>query len=233
MLKVFGRSTSGKRLLREVVVITYHGFSDRGVTACLLGLFVIAVPMCVVVAGSSPSSLLGENYAAPAGEGKELIGTKPVEWTVSDWINSKPLTLESLRGKVVLVRWWTAPDCPYCSASAPALNGFWQKYREKGLVVVGMYHHKSSTTLTRKHVEEQAHELGFGFPLAIDTDWKTLRRWWLARNERRWTSVTFLVDREGVIRFIHPGGAFYKGEPGYEALERAIEEALGADGNRR
>jgi peroxiredoxin len=175
---------------------------------------------------------LGENYAAPAGDGKDLIGSKPDEWTADDWINSKPLTLASLRGKVVLVRWWTAPDCPYCAASAPALNEFWRKYKDNGLVVVGLYHQKAESPLTHAHVEEQARKLGFTFPVAVDPNWETLKRWWLARNDRRWTSVTFLLDREGVIRHIHPGGAYYKGEPGYAALEKAIEDALASKSGR-
>ena len=72
-----------------------------------------------------PPSLAGVGrYSAPATEGSDMIGHKASRWEVRDWINSKPLTLEELRGKVVLVRWWTAPGCPFCEASAPALNEF-------------------------------------------------------------------------------------------------------------
>ena len=197
---------------------------SRLLTAIHGGCLMAAFGTTVAAAAPSFADSLGKNYAAPAGEGKELLGTKPGEWTVSEWINSKPLTLESLRGKVVLVRWWTAPGCPYCVASAPALKEFWQKYKHKGLVVVGLYHHKSDAPLTRNHVKEQARKLGFDFPVAIDANWETLRRWWLSKNKGGWTSVTFLLDRDGVIRHIHPGGAFYQGEPGYEALQRALND---------
>ncbi len=165
-------------------------------------------------------------YAAAADAGRELLGTTPPEWTASFWFNSPPLTLESLRGKVVLVRWWTAPDCPYCRASAPALNEFWENYRVRGLVMVGMYHHKTDTPLSRQHVQQAMEEFGFKFPVAVDQDWTTLRRWWLAGDEKRWTSVTFLLDREGVIRHIHPGGSYFKGEPGYDALRARLEDLL-------
>src|SRR5437762_15628 len=66
----------------------------------------------------------------------KLIGTKPPEWQVTHWLSSAPLRLKELRGKVVLVRWWTAPDCPYCKASAPALNEFYDKYHAAGLEVI-------------------------------------------------------------------------------------------------
>ncbi len=182
--------------------------------------------MCMLSAGAAPHPGLGAKYSAPAETGRELIGTRAPEWTVGDWIGGEPRTLASLRGRVVLVRWWTAPGCPYCAASADALNELSHKYRERGLTVVGMYHHKASTPLTREHVAAQAKRLGFDFPVAIDYDWKTLHHWWLDRADRGWTSVTFLIDREGLIRHIHPGGAYFRGEPGFEALEKAVQAAL-------
>jgi hypothetical protein len=75
-------------------------------------------------------------------------------------------------------------------------------------------------------VKTQSRKFGFEFPVAIDPDWKTLRRWWLDKHDGDWTSVTFLLDRRGVIRHVHPGGAFFKGEPGYDLLERKIQELL-------
>jgi thiol-disulfide isomerase/thioredoxin len=174
-----------------------------------------------------PSSLAGvERYSAPANEGADLIGLRVNRWEVRDWINSEPLTLEELRGNVVLVRWWTAPGCPFCEASAPALNEFSERYRDRGLVVIGLYHHKSQAPLSVAHVKEQVRKLGFAFPVAIDPNWRTLRRWWLDKHDRGWTSVTVLTDRRGVIRHVHPGGAFFKGESGYDRLEAEIETLL-------
>lgn len=161
-----------------------------------------------------------------ATEGDELIGTKPPEWTAGEWINSEPMSLASLRGKVVLIRWWTGPGCPYCSKSADALNRLWRSERERGLVVIGMYHHKADVPLTREHVAIQAERLGFQFPIAIDRDWSTLRRWWLDRGDHRWTSVSFLVDRTGRIVSIHPGGAYREGDADFERFKSAIGRAL-------
>src|SRR5205085_8976732 len=111
--------------------------------------------------------------------GDSPVDTRPPEWEATHWLNSKPLTLEGLAGKVVLVRWWTAPGCPYCAATAPALNELHASYKGKGLVVVGLYHHKSDTPLDPAAVRRSAEKFGFRFPVAIDPGWRTLRRWWL------------------------------------------------------
>jgi peroxiredoxin len=169
---------------------------------------------------------LPARHAAPPEVGQDLLNTRPSAWTFNTWLNSPPLELSKLRGKVVLIRWWTAPGCPYCAASADALENWWRKYRDQGLVVIGAYHHKSDTPLTREHVASESKRLGFTFPVAIDRDWKTLHHWWLDRTDRGWTSVTFLIDRTGTIRFIHGGGAYLKGDPGYESLEHALIDAL-------
>jgi thiol-disulfide isomerase/thioredoxin len=174
-----------------------------------------------------PASLAGfDIYSAPEEEGAELIGQRFKSWDVRHWINSEPLTLDSLRGKVVLIRWWTAPGCPFCEASAPALNEFWQRYRDRGLIVLGFYHHKANTPLNIAEVKEMTRKLGFQFPVAVDPEWRTLRRWWLQNENRGWTSITVLLDRHGIVRHVHPGGAFFKGDDGYEALKKKIELSL-------
>ena len=69
------------------------------------------------------------------------MGTTPPEWSATHWLNSPPLTLASLRGHVVVVRWWTA-GCPFCSTSAPALRELARELGPRGVFVVGMYHHR-------------------------------------------------------------------------------------------
>lgn len=156
----------------------------------------------------------------------KLIGTKPTEWSVTNWINSSPLQLADLRGKVVLVRWWTAPDCPYCRATAPALNEFYEMYHAQGLEVLGFYHHKAKEPLDPASVKKYADNFGFKFPVAIDVNWKTLHQWWLDGGKRNFTSVSFLIDKHGVIRHIHPGGEYVKGDKDYAKMKAQIEKLL-------
>src|SRR5215470_3924781 len=117
----------------------------------------------------------------------KLIGTKATEWQLTNWINSKPLTLKGQQGKVVLVRWWTGDGCPFCAATAPALREFHARYASQGLVVIGIYHHKGRGPLKPDKVRRSAKEFGFRFPVAIDLDWRTLKSWWLNGPRRQWT----------------------------------------------
>lgn len=157
---------------------------------------------------------------------QSLIGQPAHEWQVDNWLNSKPLTLAGLRGKVVLVRWWTAPDCPYCAATAPSLNEFHESFGKEGLVVIGFYHHKSPAPLQPNHVSRSAQRFDFQFPVATDTDWRTLNDWWLGKDDQKWTSVSFLIDRQGRIRHIHEGGQYPKDSAAYQTLKTKIAELL-------
>ena len=157
---------------------------------------------------------------------EDLIGARPPALTVTNWLNSRPLSLEDLKGKVSLIRWWTAPACPYCKATAPALNEFRAAYEKRGLQVIGIYHHKSSAPFDLTQVKRYSEKYKFNFPIAVDPDWRTLREWWLSKGENNWTSVTFLLDRKGLIRFIHPGGQYVKGDNDYKELKKKIEELL-------
>jgi peroxiredoxin len=156
----------------------------------------------------------------------KLIGTAANEWQLTDWMNSKPLTLKDQRGKVVLVRWWTGDGCPFCAATAPALREFYANYSAKGLIVVGVYHHKAKGPLKTERFKKCVREFGFRFPVAIDPNWQTLKRWWLKDSKRQWTSVSFLIDRKGMIRHIHPGGSYVKPDKAYQTLQKKIEELL-------
>jgi peroxiredoxin len=139
-------------------------------------------------------------------------------------MGSPPLHLAALRGKVVLVRWWTA-GCPFCSATAPALRTFHRDYASRGLVVVGMYHHKEDSPFEPSVYEETAKRYGFTFPVAFDPEWKTLKQW-LHGADTGFTSVSFLLDKKGTIRLVHPGGQYVAGDADYAKMRETIERLL-------
>jgi peroxiredoxin len=156
----------------------------------------------------------------------DLVGTTPPEWAAVDWRSSKPLTLAELRGRVVLVRWFMGTSCPFCTATAPSLRALHRDYGPRGLTVVGLYHHKEPHPLQRGEFDGYVRGFGFEFPVARDPEWATLKAWWLDGHEREFTSVSFLLDKTGRIRGIHPGGRYAPGDAAYAAMKRAIERLL-------
>lgn len=169
-------------------------------------------------------------------DGRELVGRPAPPLELSHWLNSPPLEMSDLRGKVVLLRWWTE-GCPYCEATGPALRTFQRKYESEGLRIVGVYHPKPDPGMwDMEVVRKAAAEKQFTFPVALDGDWSALKRWWLNQG-RDFTSVSFLVDRRGIIRYVHPGGEFHEGNEGgfsshescnrdYRAIEATIRQLL-------
>ena len=138
--------------------------------------------------------------------------------------------------KATLYRWWTN-TCPYCEASLPAIEKLRQEYGPKGLRVVSVYHPKPQRTVDDESVLAMAQRFGYKGELAVDADWSQLRKAYLSTGRRRATSVTFLVDKDGVTRFLHPGPVLFPSDDpqyaiendDYQLLKQAIEALLRSD----
>ena len=150
-----------------------------------------------------------------------LVGDEAPEFRgISNWINSEPLTMEDLRGKVVLIDFWTY-TCYNCINTMPYLRDWHDKYADKGLVIVGVHspefdHEKPYDNVVDATVR---HELEY--PVAQDNDFKT----WRSYNNRYWPAE-YLIDKSGVVRYRHFG------EGAYEETENVIRDLLkeaGAD----
>jgi peroxiredoxin len=164
----------------------------------------------------------------------ELLDQPARAWSFDRWVDTPPLTLASLRGKVVLVRWFNT-GCRYCGNTLPALEALRTRYAAQGLVVIGVYHPKPIGKVSDAFVRRTARRLGFQGPLAVDEKWSTLDRWWLANHpDRNWTSVSFLIDRGGLVRWAHGGGEYHPStdprharcDASYAELERTIRRLL-------
>lgn len=147
--------------------------------------------------------------------GNDRIGMAAPAFEFDGWLNSKPLTVEDLRGSVVLIRWWT-DTCPLCASTSPTLRKFHEQYAAKGLKVIGVFHPKigREKPIDVERVRQAVLSRQYLFPVAIDWNWQTLKGWWLdSRPEgvRVPTSVTFILDRKGVVRFVHPGMEYHDG----------------------
>jgi thiol-disulfide isomerase/thioredoxin len=174
-----------------------------------------------------------ESAADDPDSGAELLGAPAPDWSFTRWIGP-PLSLAELRGKVVLVRWWTE-GCHFCATTLPELEALRRRHAEDGLVVIGVFHPKPPREVSDRHIRATAKRLGFGGPIAVDRDWTTLDRYWLGGHpERDWTSVSFLIDREGMIRWVHGGGEYHpSADPAharcalqYRELEKTLATVL-------
>ena len=137
---------------------------------------------------------------------------------ISGWINSEPLTLADLRGKVVLIDFWTY-TCINCIRTFPHLKEWHAKYADKGLVVVGVHSPEFLFETVRSNVEQAVSDFGIEYPVAQDN----LLNTWQVFGNRSWPGK-FLVDKNGVIRYQHFG------EGQYAEIERQIRELLSETG---
>eukprot|EP01031_Cornospumella_fuschlensis_P050960 gene50960-62324_t len=112
----------------------------------------------------------------------------------------------------------SSPSWVQARGHGAALNEFHETYARDGLVIVGFYHHKSGEPLQPEQVISKARQFQFKFPIAIDTDWRTLNDWWLGSGDHKWTSVSFLIDRHGLIRHIHEGGEYPVGSKAHQIM---------------
>jgi thiol-disulfide isomerase/thioredoxin len=135
------------------------------------------------------------------------------------WLNSEPLTPSSLRGKVVLVEFWTY-TCINWLRTMPYVRAWAEKYRDRGLVVIGVHSPEFEFEKNLDNVRRMTKELGVDFPVAVDSEYGI----WRAFNNEYWPALYF-VDAKGRIRHHQ----FGEGE--YAESERVIQQLLAEAGN--
>ena len=129
------------------------------------------------------------------------------------WLNSPPITLEALRGKVVVVDFWTFA-CINCQHVLPYLKAWDQKYRAQGLVIIGVHTPELSFERDVANVKQAIKDNAIRYPIAIDGDYANWNRYHV------WAWPTwFIVDKEGYIRYSHVGEGDYSGS---EAMIRQL-----------
>ena len=142
------------------------------------------------------------------------MGTKAPAIYSTVWINSPPLSLESLRGKVVLVEFWTF-GCFNCRNVEPKIKEWHDRYSHEGLVVIGIHSPEFSYERNIDRVKKYVWDKGIRYAVAIDNNFENWKRF---RN-RYWPAV-YLIDKSGVIRYSRVG------EGGYNKTEKIIQQLL-------
>ncbi len=137
---------------------------------------------------------------------------------LEDWINSEPLTLESLRGQVVLVDFWTY-SCINCVRNNPYIEGWYQQYKDDGFTVIGAHAPEFAFERNVENVQKAVRDQNISYPVALDNDFST----WGAFENQFWPTY-YLIDAQGNVRRIHSG----EGE--YRESEQAIRQLLTENG---
>jgi cytochrome c biogenesis protein CcdA/thiol-disulfide isomerase/thioredoxin len=148
-----------------------------------------------------------------------VLGTLPTLEGLGPWFNSPPLTKQQLKGKVVLIDFWTY-SCINCLRALPYVKAWDEKYRKDGLVIIGVHAPEFAFEREPDNVAKAVNDLGIRYPVALDNQY----RLWNALHNQYWPAHYF-IDAEGRIRYFHHG----EGE--YAMSERVIRQLLAEAGH--
>lgn len=217
----------GRGLMQKFGFLRTHAVRLRqGLGAVILGVALLIATGAAnsLLAGRAPQPDLA---TAPSNNDSGLQKALPQPLPapefagITDWLNSQPLTMASLRGKVVLIDFWTY-SCINCVRTLPYVTAWDRKYRDKGLVIVGVHAPEFAFEKKLANVQDAVKAHGIGYPVALDNNLAT----WSAFANRYWPAH-YLINREGQIVYTHFG------EGNYDITEHNIRTLLGVtDGDR-
>ena len=136
------------------------------------------------------------------------------EFADGTWINSEPLTVKRLRGRVVLIEFWTF-GCYNCRNTLPSVKDWDTKYRDRGLTIVGIHTPETDSEYSPDNVRKEVAALGIKYPVVTDNNYQT----WKAYGVEAWPTI-IVLDKQGRLRWVHVG------EGRYEETENVIKTLL-------
>jgi thiol-disulfide isomerase/thioredoxin len=159
------------------------------------------------------TKLIRSSFGSSA-EYKSSETTTAPELATGEWINSEPLKLKDLRGRVVLIEFWTF-GCINCRNTLPFVKNWADRYCEKGLTVIGVHSPEFDEERDVEHLRREVTSLGIRYPVVTDNDYQTRN----AYKVEAWPTI-FLLDKQGRIRWTRVG------EGDYDQAERLIQKLL-------
>jgi thiol-disulfide isomerase/thioredoxin len=165
-----------------------------------------------------PRLISGDNPLA-ASDKLTSVNTSPMapELAAGTWINSEALTLKDLRGRVVLIDFWTF-GCYNCRNTLPAVKTWDTRYRDHGLTIIGVHTPELDNEREIANVRREVANLQIRYPVVTDNDYAT----WKAYKVEGWPTM-FLLDKSGHVRWMHVG------EGAYDKAEQMIQKLLAED----
>ena len=134
---------------------------------------------------------------------------------ISQWLNSNPLTIQDLKGNVVLIQFWTF-SCINCQRTLPYVTKWHQQYAAKGLKIIGVHTPEFAFERDPNNIKDAMQKHGILYPVPIDNEFKT----WKAYKNEYWPHL-YLADRQGNLQYDHIG------EGAYAKTEQTIQKLLG------
>lgn len=214
-------SLTGRKIMAKLSFFTLHAEGVRKTFGVL-----ILIAVAFIAAGIDPQSLLSgrgsvtiASAASSSGLQDALEQPYPApEFTgIQGWINSHPLTMASLKGRVVLIDFWTY-SCINCVRTLPYITKWDQEYRDKGLVIIGVHAPEFEFEKNQANVEAAVQSHGIKYPVAMDSNLDT----WTAFHNQYWPAH-YLINKDGQIVYTHFG------EGHYAETENNIRVLLGLD----
>ena len=179
----------------------------------LIGIIVGIVVVGALSYATGVTKLLMSSFGSST-EYKSSESTTAPELAPGDWINSEPLKLKDLRGRVVLIEFWTF-GCINCRNTLPSVKSWHDRYNDKGLTVIGVHSPEFDEEKNVESLRTQVASLGIRYAVLTDNDYKT----WNAYKVEAWPTI-FLLDKQGRIRWTRVG------EGNYDETERLIQKLL-------
>lgn len=200
------------RLLHRRHFLTYLG----------LGVLGIGSAACTAqISSSSPSTAIAsktpvEISPTAVNEKSKASSQKLPEFQgISQWLNSNPLTIQELKGNVVLIQFWTF-SCINCQRTLPYVTKWHEQYAAKGLKIIGVHTPEFAFERETNNIKDAIQKHGILYPVPIDNEFKT----WKAYGNEYWPHI-YLADRQGNIVYDHIG------EGAYDRTEQTIKQLLG------
>ena len=183
----------------------------------LIGIVVAVLVVGVLSYTTGLTKLIRSSFGSST-EYKSSESAAAPELAAGEWINSAPLKLNDLRGRVVLIEFWTF-GCINCRNTLPFIKSWHDRYQDKGLTIIGVHSPEFEEERKVENLRREVTSLGIRYAVVTDNDYQT----WSSYHVEAWPT-SFLLDKQGRIRWKH------EGEGSYDEAERLIQKLLAENG---
>lgn len=207
----------GRNIMNRFQFLKTHSYRLRRILGVII---ILSVAFMIYSEGAAGSLTKSNPETVPTKliDGLYTPYAAPNFSKITAWINSPPLTMEQLKGKVVLIDFW-AYSCINCIRTLPYIKDWYQKYHDKGFVVIGVHSPEFEFERVYSNVKNAVEKSGIQYPVALDNDFATWRNF-----QNQYWPAHYLIDKNGMVVYTHFG------EGNYDITENNIRFLLGVTG---